>query len=171
MRFLPLLLLLSLSRISYAQSDHFILALQPGISVSQTGSTHLSAMAGIQMKEGDQFLVGFIYKQLLENVGHNNSYLGGRIHVQSSVTERLAPYLSADFLHGSYYIYGVGVAVKKRTHINGTVGLAYKLNQHLSLHGGYAVREYNPRLYFKHQHSPYKDGAFRLKLSLNMPLS
>lgn len=163
--FLPLL--------TVGQNNDFVLAGQIGYNTLSTSSYQASLMAGIKTENGDQFLVGGLLKRLTENVGHQQTYIGASIHAQSDFFG-LAPFLSASFLHGEYYIFNGNsvndVTIKKTIQVYGTVGVGYMLTENLGLFGGYSFTEYNPVKYFKSQASPYKDGAIKFKMSFNFPV-
>lgn len=155
------------------QNHDFILGGQVGFSTLSTFSYRTSLMVGIKTENGDQFLVGGLLKRLTEEVGHQQTYLGGSIHAQSDFFG-MAPFLSVSFLRGEYYIFNSNsledATVKKTIQVSGTLGVGYMLTQNLGLFGGYTFREYNPVKYFKSQASPYKDGAIKVKMSFNLPV-
>ena len=167
-----LLLLLLIAGLTSAQTQNqLIVAGQPGFNLTETQSFNLSGMAGIKTFEGDQFLAGIIYKHLIPKVGHQANYLGLRFHAQTSLSEKIATFLSADFLRGEYYTYGRDdVFIKKTMHINGTLGMAYMLSKNIGLFAGYSVRDYNPLRYYTEQKSPHKSGSISIKLSVALAL-
>lgn len=169
---ITLLAFLFLPLFTTGQNNDFVLAGQIGSSALSTPSYQASLMVGMKTENGDQFLVGGLVKRLTADVGHKQTYLGGRMHVQSDFFG-MAPFLSVSFLQGEYYTFNDNsineATVKKTIQVHGTLGVGYMFTANIGLFGGYSFIEYNPVKYFKSQTSPYKDGAISAKLSFNLP--
>lgn len=165
-------LLLLIAGTCQAQNcNSFVAAFQTeGMPINTPYHTQ-SVLFGIKTDDGNQALIGPVYKSFLQKVGHKNSYAGGRIFAQSSIWSVLT-FLSYDMVWGEYYNYleNGKVELENGQYSRGVLGIGYAFNEYVSVYSGAVFQDYDPSKYNKELKSPHKSSSFIIRANISVPV-
>lgn len=151
--------------------NSFISAFQTEIIPINTPYHTQSALFGIKTDDGNQALIGPVYKSFLQQVGHRKSYLGGRIFGQSSIGSFLV-FISYDVVWGEYYNYleNGTVELTNGRYSRGILGMGYSISESTSIYLGAIFQDYNPARYYNEAKSPHKSSSFTIRANISVPI-
>lgn len=162
-------LLYAISVCSAQDHNDFVVAGQIGTNTLMAKPYDASILLGMKTEEGDQFLIGPQFMRFGGAVGHKQSYWGGRIHAQADMLG-VYPFLNVGFLYGDHYLFVSNLkppTIRQNAQLHGTLGVGFMIKERAGVFVGYGIQEYNPGKYHQRGVSPYQDGAFSVKLSVN----
>jgi hypothetical protein len=149
----------------------FVSAFQTEVMPINTPYHTQSVLFGIKTDDGDQALIGPVYKSFLQKVNHENSYIGVRIFAQSNIGSVLA-FLSYDIVWGEYYEYiePEKVEIKNGPYPRGVIGIGYSIFDYTSIYLGGVFQDYNPAKFNKEIKSPHKSSSFVIRVNISIPV-